>query len=344
LFRLGNYQSALEYTTKAKEIAYTVKKDKLMVSTYSLIGTIYRKKGDIDNSLKYYNQAIDIIDCIDAANLDREMYIVYFNLGTLYEQLEDKENLFKAQYTYVTLIDIMEQVITVAETNDFIEQLMALCKGSLGKVYNILGNYDLAIEMQQQSVNSLKKVCGEENPKYLTSLHNLALSFFGREEYTKAIELHKQIIAVKTKILHENHEELLLSKSALASSFVLSNQLDSGRELLKEVLVHSKVVYPENHPTLAIRMSNYAQFCKDKDEALLLHSTALEITKNCYGDTNPNTAKILLGRAKTYFEHKDFEYALNDFEGAYLILKNNFGIEHELTVLSLNYINVLKNI
>lgn len=125
---------------------------------YGLAFTNELSGGDIDNSLLYYEKAIE---------LDKNYKEAYYYAATIYG---DKENFEKA-------IEYLKIVINL-DSEDFVAY------NDLGSIYESLKQYDKAIDYLNKSINI--------NSKYYLAYFNLGVVYKALGYYEKAINNYKE--------------------------------------------------------------------------------------------------------------------------------------------------------
>ncbi|OKH32919.1 Fis family transcriptional regulator [[Phormidium ambiguum] IAM M-71] len=86
--------------------------------------------------------------------------------------------------------------------------------GTLGLVYNFLGDYREAIDYHQQSLAIAREIGDRQNEA--PSLANLGLAYYSLGDYRKAIEYHQQSLTIAREINDRFGEGLVLANLGLA--------------------------------------------------------------------------------------------------------------------------------
>jgi len=334
---LGNYLKAIEYGSSALEISKGSVSINFQWAIYSNLAVAYRRFGDLDNSFKFYDEAIKIIE--NTENKDITMISVYTNLATLHDQIGNQENLIQAKSLYKYVIN--ELTLFSQENNEDFEFQIAHNKGSLGKVYNLLSKYDTAISLQLSAYNSILDILGPSNFPLSIHANNLGLSYAGKKEFDNSLKYHQIAVNIQKEILPDEHPELSVSLSGLANAFKNLGNTNKAKELFEEVLEIGLKTLPVDHPALARRKANLAVVCKIPEElvrAKSLYNEAIEIETKHYGENNPNVAISIYSLGILNLEVEKYDDALINFKKAYSILFSNYGSDHEFTKKTLFWI------
>ncbi|MBR1645701.1 MAG: tetratricopeptide repeat protein, partial [Selenomonadaceae bacterium] len=62
-----------------------------------------------------------------------------------------------------------------------------------------LGTYEKALELFEQVLPLYKKVLGDEHPKTITAMNNLANSLYYLGRYDESLELREQVLSLSKK-------------------------------------------------------------------------------------------------------------------------------------------------
>jgi len=77
----------------------------------------------------------------------------------------------------------------------------------------------------------------ESIPDILTSMTNLAWTYFNRDRWKEAEELEVQVIEMRKRVLGVEHPDILLSIANLASTYSNQGRWKEAEELFIEVIV-----------------------------------------------------------------------------------------------------------
>lgn len=331
---IGSYNQASNLAEKALRIAEKLDAESLQWPIYSLIATINRKSGLLDEAFKNYKKSTDIINRTDRKDIS--MISVYINLGTLHEQMGNRENLMEAKSLYEFAIDELENFRRNIETNQYVEVHLAEAKGSLGKVFNLLGFNDKAIELQLYADSVFSTVLQKSNIPESINANNLGITFASINDFKNSFKYHQKAVKIQSEIFPEDHPELSVSLSGLASAYNNLGDKPKARELFEKVLNIGERTLNSDHPALARRKANLAavlEIPKDLYRARKLYEEAIEIESKHYGRNNPSVANSIYNLGILHLEENNTLDALKKFTEALDIIYRNYGPNHEMTKL-----------
>lgn len=134
----GNMDQAMMLYNHALSLAEQVHNLHLVGMIYNDVGEVYRKQGDYPQAIVYYSKSLEI-----AANMGNEenLAVVYGNLGIVH----------KNQGQFEQAVQAYEKSL-VYSIRQGIDRLTANQYGNLGVVYGLEGRYAEAIAMHEKSL------------------------------------------------------------------------------------------------------------------------------------------------------------------------------------------------
>lgn len=337
-YKLFNDAKALEYYQQANQIYQNIDQSNNILNQSvtarisEKIGGIYLSRGDFENTIKYYEQALIIYQKLHSDNLAiisclEALVIASAEIGKIDEAINYKDQIitiYKNIYKSSNHVDIAKAIREKAAIyNKFrhIESQM-LCEEEYLKVYT---NCNLG-ENEYFSCAKSMSALGEKYKK-LNKLessircHEQALSY-----YTLAFKCRDLIDAEEHKVA--------VAQAKKEGSLIIPSM---------------PIKY--NHPEVAFCVKNLAECHKSlgqNKQSLLYHEQALKIFQNLYQDKIkflPNSyiegiskdilkdivADILSEIALSYYELGNHYKALELFRQSYYSKVNLFGEEDEKT-------------
>ena len=162
----ANYNEAIDYYNRA--LKFVSEKDRAGI-LYN-IGNAYKQKKDLDNSSKFYLQALESAE--STMNMTRQIKI-YTQIGTIYRDLGDTE----------TAISYFENVLETASSEKGISTKYSnIVLNYLGNIYKERGEYDKAIEYFNQALNNDIR----NSTKFVVQM-DLGDCYLTMEKYNEAI-------------------------------------------------------------------------------------------------------------------------------------------------------------
>ncbi len=178
---------AYDDNKEEKYLLETIERNKFFTDAHNNLGVIYLNRGDLDNALKYFKNAVDI---------DPEYKVGYMNQGVVYErkgQYEDAIRMYKAvleKYPKYSL-GLRNLGIGYRQLKQYDNALDAFNKAlkvddkdyqawsEIGYVYLLKGEYRKAISYYKKSL--------KYNKTYKYTLANLGYCYSQLGEYKQAI-------------------------------------------------------------------------------------------------------------------------------------------------------------
>ncbi|KAG9119756.1 hypothetical protein FRC07_005066 [Ceratobasidium sp. 392] len=171
------------------------------------------------------------------------------------------------------------------------------------KVYTEAGWWQQAEQLQLLVLDARKQALGDLHPDTLTSMKNLALTYWRRGRWDEAESLQVQVLDAKKQTLGELHSDTLISMNNLASTYSNQGRWDEAESLQAQVLGARKQTLGELHPGTLISMANLASIYLNQgrwDEAESLDMQVLDARKRQLGELHPDTLTGMTNLAETY--------------------------------------------
>ncbi|KAK3937227.1 hypothetical protein QBC46DRAFT_461010 [Diplogelasinospora grovesii] len=160
-----------------------------------------------------------------------------------------------------------------------------------------------AERFQQEAFELIKAVLGEEHPSTLTSIANLASTFWNQGRWKEAESLQVQVMETRKRVLGEEHPSTLTSMANLASTYMNQGRWKEAESLEVQVMETRKRVLGEEHPDTLTSMANLASTFWNQGrwkEAESLQVQVIETRKRVLGEEHPSTLASMANLASTY--------------------------------------------
>ncbi|GLA56089.1 hypothetical protein AnigIFM63604_004385 [Aspergillus niger] len=200
------------------------------------------------------------------------------------------------------------------------------------------GRWKEAEELGVQVVELRKQVLGPEHPDTLTSISNLASTYWNQGRWKKAEELIVQVLELRKQVLGHEHPDTLTSMGNLASTYSNQEQWKKAEELEVQVLELRKQVLGPEHPDTLTSMANLAVTYSNQErwkKAEELIVQALELRKQVLGPEHPDTLTSMNNLASTYWNQEQWEKAEELIIQVLALRKQVLGPEHPDTLTSM---------
>ena len=184
---------------------------------HNLLGSIYRRLGKYNESIKMHLKAKDILLKLQEINTGNEkdilinLAISYNDLGSSYEKLrQDKEAYDSKNYA----LSLRKEILPDNHPD------LAKSYNNVGNSLNHLHRSDEAIELIQKSIEIRSKILPSIHPDLAKSYNNLGYAYRHVHEYEKSLECYDKAIEI-----NKNNKYVSLANytySFYFKSFVLS--------------------------------------------------------------------------------------------------------------------------
>ncbi|KAH8587623.1 hypothetical protein B0O99DRAFT_733028 [Bisporella sp. PMI_857] len=154
------------------------------------------------------------------------------------------------------------------------------------------GRLRVAESLEVQVLDIKKKVLGLEHPSTLTSMANLASTYWNQERVQEAENLQVRVLDIQTKVLGIKHPDTLTIMGNLAMTYLNQGRFQEAENLQMRVLdIQTKVLGIE-HPSTLVIMGNLAMTYlnqKRVQKAENLQMQVLELKRRVLGLGHPGT-------------------------------------------------------
>jgi hypothetical protein len=200
------------------------------------------------------------------------------------------------------------------------------------------GDWNTAEVLRNQMIEMRRKLLGPEHPDTLSSMGNLASTYFNQGRWNEAEQLELQVMDMRTKLLGPEHPDTLLSMGNLAITYSNQGRWNEAEQLKLQVMdMRQKLLGPEHPDTLssmgslAIIYSNQGRW----NEAEQLELQVIDMRIKLLGPEHPDTLSSMGNLAITYANQGRW----NEAEQLKLQVMNMrqklLGPEHPDTLLSM---------
>jgi eukaryotic-like serine/threonine-protein kinase len=245
----------------------------------------------------------------------------------------------EARGNTITAREILDKASADIDTNLTKDpELQAQMMSVMGEVYDNLGLYARAQELQQKALNIRQRVLGPESPETLRSMSALAETIREQGHFTEAETLQRQALDVQKRALGAEHPDTLTSMYNLSNILRGEGRYPDAEKLDRETLGMRRRVLGTDHPDTLKSMNSLARDLipqKQYSEAEKINREALEIRQRVLGPEHPDT----LTSRDSVSEALAFEgqYAEAEKMGRETleIRRRIFGPEHPQTLVSM---------
>ncbi|KAH8201674.1 hypothetical protein TruAng_004195 [Truncatella angustata] len=200
------------------------------------------------------------------------------------------------------------------------------------------GQWDAAEELEVQVMETRRKKLGEDHPHTLTSMANLASTYWNQGRWSAAEELFVQVIETRRKKLGEDHPHTLTSMANLASTYRNQGRWSAAEELFVQVMETSRKKLGEDHPDTLTSMANLASTYRNQGRwsaAEELFVQVIETRRKKLGEDHPNTLTSIANLALTYWNQGRWSAAEELFVPVMETRRKKLGEDHPDTLSSM---------
>ncbi|CAL1150886.1 unnamed protein product [Cladocopium goreaui] len=166
----------------------------------------------------------------------------------------------------------------------------------LGQVLNHRGFYDEAYEMLMVLWKHLQSQLGDEHPKTLKAMYEVAEVELNLGKFTKAKDLHSQCLELRQRTLGEEHPSTFNSLNGLAEANFKMGQHSVAETLLQKCLAAREEFFGPDHPDTMRSQNDLAAVLAAMGRYVAadeLYQQCYEARKRTHGPRHPETLTTL---------------------------------------------------
>ncbi|KAK4444368.1 hypothetical protein QBC34DRAFT_185339 [Podospora aff. communis PSN243] len=201
--------------------------------------------------------------------------------------------------------------------------------------FNYRGDWKETERFLVQATGVQKELLGEEHPSTLTSMANLASTYWNQGRWKDAEELQAKELSICSRVLGEEHPDTLTSMANLASTYRSQGQWKEAEELGARVMETRKRVLGEEHPSTLTSMANLASTYRNQGrwkDAEELEVRVMETRKRVLGEEHPDTLTSMANLAFTWESQGRLDEALVLMRRCIEVQQHALGPDHPSTV------------
>jgi tetratricopeptide (TPR) repeat protein len=200
------------------------------------------------------------------------------------------------------------------------------------------GRYNEAERSFSRVMETRTRVLGQEHPDTLTSIANLASTFWNQGRWKEAEELNMQVVETMKRVLGQEHPSTLTSMANLASTYRNQGRWKEAEELEMQVVETRKRVLGQEHPDTLTSMANLASTYRNQGrwkEAEELQAQELKICSRVLGQEHPSTLTSMANLALMFWNQGRLKEAEELNMQVVEMRKRVLGQEHPDTLTSI---------
>lgn len=319
----ADYDNSLKHLLDIEEKSAEIFGDtsNFVAAVYHSIGQVYFQKGELDNSIYYFDKAITLKSVLFGEN-SVEVAHIYNSIANVYTKIGEYD--LALNYYNESLL-ITKSLLGEKHPEN------ALAYTNIANIYSGRGEYDKAIEYKQIVIDLMLENYGENNEEVANAYSGIGNAYIDKKEYETAKEYILKSIEIKKIIYGENHLNVADDYVNIGVIFMKEDNLDYSIQYYFMALEIYKSYLGENHPEVAAVYNNIGIVCEKQGryyQAAEYYEIALKIRRDNFGDINPEIASIYTNIGSMYFNQSEDEKAIKNFDKAISINQNIFGNHH----------------
>src|SRR5271156_1517144 len=152
--------------------------------------------------------------------------------------------------------------ITVVQQYHFEQQELKLQYANItswiGRYYQEVGRYEMALKMQEGALTVRRALLGEEHPSTLDSMHNLASVLDDQGKYKEAEAMYRQTMELRETISGKEHQSTLRCTNDLAITLRKQGKYEEAEIMHRQTLELRQTILGKKHPLTLTSMNNLA--------------------------------------------------------------------------------------
>ncbi len=174
-------------------------------------------------------------------------------------------------------------------------EVEAELRGTLGSVYEDVGDYDKAESMDRAAL-ALRRKSSPESLKVADCLNNLANVFYRQGKLTNAEAMHREALGMRRKLLGSKHVKVADSLNNLAEVLQAQSKFREAEAIDRDALAMRRELLGDNSNDTAESLGNLAGVLSLEgklEEGEAMQRESIEMTKRAVGNDHPDVAIAL---------------------------------------------------
>lgn len=279
---MGDYSKAMMYFMETLDLIKTAEQDEYNYETvllYNNIASLYIHIGDKDNSLNYFNQALQLASVFLSKN-HPFIAMCYNNIGYVYQQIG---NIQQSIDYFDNAINIYINIYGEEHPNTLV------LYNNQGNNYMKIGDYDNSLFYLNKALDINLKRSGEYDVNTAMFYNSIGAIYTSMKEYDEALEYFKKALNIRENIFGKVHDDVANSYGNIG---MIYHYLGDDNKCLEYHLMSLNIrrqIFGDNSPHIALASMNIAQDyinLNDNNNALKYFHNALDIAEKCFDDLN----------------------------------------------------------
>ena len=194
------------------------------------------------------------------------------------------------------------------------------------------GDASKAITLLEQLNEARAQTLAAEDPRYISSQHELAVACLKNEDTFRAIEIFERVVHVRNKILGPEHIDTQSSQHALAGAYMDVEENDKAKALLETVVdLRAKTLRTEHSALLNSQHQLARAYLRveENEKAIALLETVVEIKTKTLRPEHPDRLTSQHELARAYLRVEENRKAIVLLETVVVIETRTLRPEHQ---------------
>jgi len=214
----------------------------------------------------------------------------------------------------------------------------------LAGYHDALGQYDVALKMEEDALNIRQELLGQEHPDTGASMNNLAEVLRHQGKYEQAEEMIRQALELSETVLGKEHPDTLTNMNNLALVLGGQGKYKQAEEMHRQVLGLQETISGKEHPNALKGMSNLAFVLRNQGkykQAEEMHRQVLGLRETTLGKDHPDTLASMNSLAGVLTCQSKYTQAKEMLQQVLKLREAVLGKEHPDTLTSMNGLAVV---
>ena len=182
--RKCDYDKAIEFQEKAKNVFEEFNEEKDVAGVLNRIGVAWFYKGEYEKALEVHHKSLSLKEQIGDLS---GIAVSYNNIGVVYQDKGEYEKALEYHQKSLTLKEKIGDVRGIATSYN-----------NISAIYQEIGEYEKSLEFNQKGLSLLEKIGDLRG--VAASYNQIGNIYLVRGEYEKAVEFYQKSLTIKEKL------------------------------------------------------------------------------------------------------------------------------------------------
>jgi CHAT domain-containing protein len=225
-------------------------------------------------------------------------------------------------------LPLLQEALAIKRAVQHADVRTAVILTNLGVLHTDAGQFDRAVEYQQEALALYKAGLPPDHPSIALCLNNLAMAYAAQGRYAAAMQHSHEALAIWRRTLAPSHPDLAFSLSNLGSVYLYMGRYREALDYARQAVVIRRKALPPHHALIGASLYNLAEVYAGMGQARRAvehHRAALRIYRQAVQPDHPMIGKILNAIGAAHRRRGDHAAALQAYRQA-LTLRRNLAL------------------